>query len=51
MIATLQREHARLSERIEFLARNRDAIAGYLDKVLSVKAANRATGHGPTLLA
>jgi DNA-binding transcriptional MerR regulator len=51
MIATLQREHARLSERIEFLARTRDAIAGYLDKVLSVKAANWATSHGPTLLA
>jgi DNA-binding transcriptional MerR regulator len=40
MIATLQREQARLSERIEFLTRNRDAIADYLEKVLSVKAAN-----------
>jgi DNA-binding transcriptional MerR regulator len=40
MIATLQREQARLSERIEFLTRNRDAIADYLDKVLSVKSAN-----------
>ncbi|GAA4576483.1 MerR family transcriptional regulator [Planotetraspora kaengkrachanensis] len=40
MIATLQCEQARLSERIESLTRNRDAIAGYLDTVLSVKAAN-----------
>ena len=40
MIATLQREQARLSERIEFLTRNRDAIADYLDTVLSVKSAN-----------
>jgi DNA-binding transcriptional MerR regulator len=31
MIATLQREQARLPERIEFLTRNRDAIADYLD--------------------
>src|SRR5215218_1120881 len=40
MIATLQREQSRLSERIEFLTRNRNAIADYLDKVLSVKSAN-----------
>jgi hypothetical protein len=40
MIATLRREHSRLSERIECLARNRDAIADYLDTVLSVKSAN-----------
>jgi DNA-binding transcriptional MerR regulator len=40
MIATLRHEQARLSERIEFLTRNRDAIADYLDKVLSVMAAN-----------
>ena len=38
MIDTLRREQARLSERIEFLTRNRDAIADYVDKVLSVKA-------------
>jgi DNA-binding transcriptional MerR regulator len=37
MIATLRREQTRLSERIECLTRNRDAIADYLDKVLSVK--------------
>jgi DNA-binding transcriptional MerR regulator len=40
MIATLRREHARLSERIEFLTRNRDAIADYLEEVLRVKSAN-----------
>lgn len=40
MIATLQREQARLSERIQCLNRNRDAIAEYLDTVLSVKSAN-----------
>jgi DNA-binding transcriptional MerR regulator len=40
MIVTLRREHARLSERIEFLTRNRDAVADYLDKVLRVQAAN-----------
>jgi DNA-binding transcriptional MerR regulator len=42
MIATLRREQARLSERIDCLTRNRGAIADYLDKVLSVKAAG---GH------
>ncbi|MEV0283981.1 MULTISPECIES: hypothetical protein [unclassified Kribbella] len=40
MIATLQREQVRLTERIDCLARNRKAIAEYLDKVISVKAAN-----------
>jgi DNA-binding transcriptional MerR regulator len=40
MITTLQREQARLSERIECLTRNRDAIADYLDTVLSAKSAN-----------
>jgi DNA-binding transcriptional MerR regulator len=38
MIATLRREQARLSERIECLTRNRDSIADYVDKVLSVKS-------------
>ncbi|MEV8613452.1 MerR family transcriptional regulator [Amycolatopsis sp. NPDC051373] len=40
MITTLRREQDRLTERIEFLTRNRDAIADYLDAVVSVKAAN-----------
>jgi hypothetical protein len=40
MIATLRREQGRLSERIEFLSRNRDAIANFLDRVLSIKSTN-----------
>jgi DNA-binding transcriptional MerR regulator len=40
MIVTLRREQARLSERIEFLTRNRDAVADYVDKVLRVQSAN-----------
>jgi DNA-binding transcriptional MerR regulator len=40
MVVTLRREHARLSERVEFLTRNRDAIADYLDRVLSVKSSS-----------
>jgi hypothetical protein len=44
MIATLRREHSRLSERIECLARNRDAIADYLDTVLS--SSQRTTRAG-----
>ncbi|WP_371778687.1 MerR family transcriptional regulator [Streptosporangium subroseum] len=44
MIATLQREQDRLSERIECLTHNRDAIADYLDTVLSVKSANSESG-------
>jgi len=46
MIETLQREQARLSERIEFLTRNRDAVADYLDKVIGVKSA-RSAPAGP----
>jgi hypothetical protein len=37
---TLRREKARLPERIEFLTRNRGAIADHLEKVLSVQSAN-----------
>ncbi|WP_326835404.1 MerR family transcriptional regulator [Amycolatopsis rhabdoformis] len=44
MIATLRREQARLSDRIDFLTRNRDAIGDYLDAVLEVKSANAASG-------
>jgi DNA-binding transcriptional MerR regulator len=44
MITTLQREQAGLSERIECLTRNRDAIADYLEAVLSVKKANAERG-------
>lgn len=40
MVATLQREQARLTERIVCLTRNRDAIAAYLEKVLRVRTAD-----------
>jgi DNA-binding transcriptional MerR regulator len=40
MIATLQREQVRLSERIACLTRNRDAIAEYLAAVIGVRSAN-----------
>ena len=39
MVATLQLEQLRLTERIDCLTRNRDAIADYLDKVIAVRAA------------
>jgi DNA-binding transcriptional MerR regulator len=39
MIDALRHEQDRLSERIDFLTRNRDAIADYVDKVLTVRAA------------
>lgn len=39
MLATLRREQARLTERIECLTRNRDAIADYVDEVVRVKSA------------
>lgn len=38
MVDTLQREQARLTERIECLTRNRDAIAAYLEEVLEVRS-------------
>ncbi|SIR89208.1 hypothetical protein SAMN05444858_12511 [Micromonospora avicenniae] len=38
MVDTLQHEQARLSERIECLTRNRDAIADYLETVLKVRS-------------
>jgi DNA-binding transcriptional MerR regulator len=44
MVAILQREQARLSERIDCLTRNRDAIVDYLEEVLSVKSANDEMG-------
>jgi DNA-binding transcriptional MerR regulator len=45
MVATLRCEQARLSERIECLTRNRDAIADYVDKVVCVKAAGSDDEH------
>ncbi|GAA4577731.1 MerR family transcriptional regulator [Planotetraspora kaengkrachanensis] len=46
MIVTLQHEQARLSERIEFLIRNRDAIADYLHMVAGDKVAGAGPGSG-----
>ncbi|MGV9802300.1 MerR family transcriptional regulator [Mycobacterium sp. NPDC003449] len=45
MIATLRREQARLSQRIECLTHNRDAIADYVDKVIKVKAVGADDDH------
>ena len=45
MIATLQHEQARLSERIENLTRNRDAIADYLETVIRVKSELNGKTH------
>jgi len=45
MIAILQHEQARLSERIENLTRNRDAVAHYLDVVIRVKSQDPAPCH------
>lgn len=39
MIATLQLEQARLSERIECLVRHRDAVGSYLERALALKLA------------
>lgn len=36
MVATLENERDRMNERIQFLARNRDAISEYLDAVRPV---------------
>jgi DNA-binding transcriptional MerR regulator len=47
MVATLQHEQARLSERIVCLARNRDAIADYLDKVIRVRSAKPSKTEVP----
>lgn len=40
MIGTLERERDRMTERIECLIRNRDAIADYLNTVRSNKSAD-----------
>jgi DNA-binding transcriptional MerR regulator len=45
MVATLRREQARLSERIECLTRNRDAIADYVDKAICIKAVGPDDEH------
>jgi DNA-binding transcriptional MerR regulator len=45
MIATLQLEQARLSERIECLVRHRDSVGEYLETVLALKHATAATAE------
>ncbi|MFD4757858.1 MerR family transcriptional regulator [Streptomyces sp. NPDC058439] len=48
MIGTLERERDRMTERIECLIRNRDAIADYLNAVRSNKSASaHATSEVP----
>ncbi|MGP4020861.1 MerR family transcriptional regulator [Saccharopolyspora sp. 5N708] len=42
MIATLEHERDRMTERIQFLTRNRDAIADYLDAVLDKRSGTAA---------
>ena len=51
MVATLQHEQARLSERIDCLTRNRDAIAEYLDKVIRVRSAKASKAEVPAMSA
>lgn len=43
MIATLEQERDRMSSRIDCLARNRDAIAAYIDAVRDERATPAAT--------
>lgn len=45
MITTLQHEQARITERIENLTRNRDAIADYLETVIRVKSELNGKAH------
>jgi DNA-binding transcriptional MerR regulator len=52
IIATLERERDRMTERIDFLVRNRDAIADYLNELRKCAApqepdAKAAPGRGP----
>ncbi|TCN40159.1 DNA-binding transcriptional MerR regulator [Kribbella orskensis] len=48
MIATLERERDRMTARIDCLARNRDAVADYLDAVISLRDGG-AGGSGSDL--
>ena len=48
MIATLERERDRMTARIDCLARNRDAVADYLDAVISLRDSG-ADGSGSDL--
>lgn len=44
MLAALEEERARMTERIQFLTRNRDAISAYLDIARDVSHPARAAG-------
>jgi DNA-binding transcriptional MerR regulator len=45
MIATLERERDRMTARIDCLARNRDAVAEYLDAVLDLRRQSDGQGE------
>jgi DNA-binding transcriptional MerR regulator len=45
MIATLTRERDRMTARIDCLARNRDAVAEYLDAVLDLRGDSHGLGE------
>lgn len=45
MIATLERERDRMTARIDCLARNRDAVAEYLDAVLDLRGQGNGQGE------
>ncbi len=46
-IATLEREHGRMTDRIRCLERNRDAIATYLDAVRKAQDPGRSSALAP----
>ncbi|KAA6214533.1 MerR family transcriptional regulator [Streptomyces albofaciens JCM 4342] len=45
MLSVLEREHDQLTQRIDCLTRNRDAIGGYLETVRGMRAAADAAGR------
>ncbi|MEV6136288.1 MerR family transcriptional regulator [Nocardia sp. NPDC051990] len=49
MLATLERERDRMSDRIRCLSRNRDAIAEYLEAVRTNVCSNGASHTGPSV--
>jgi DNA-binding transcriptional MerR regulator len=47
MLAALEEERDRMTQRIQFLARNRDAIASYLDVARTTGLPGRTTAREP----
>jgi hypothetical protein len=47
MLAALEEERDRMTQRIQFLARNRDAIASYLDVARTTGLPGRTTASEP----